>query len=362
MQFSLIHIISIIAIFQSILLVLFLLGSKDRSNFSTIIFPVILILFAFISTSNLSVSLGLPFRYHRYVGIIHQFALLIGPLFYFYIKSLLVQQLKLTKKDFIHFIPFFVLFLFAVICYSILNISIWNRSIRTPLTIIYLIQTIAYIFLIINMLQKHGLSFKGLFPYMKDFKSAWIQFLIIVYIIFWLVHFHTFVLWAIFKMIRWCPYHFSLYALISFLFLNTIVYLSLKKPDIFQNQQKYIKSNLKPSSKRKYEQKLNEIMENDKLYLDPSLNLINLAKKLSIAPCHLSQIINESYDQSFRSFINHLRVQESKQYLAENSDNRMNILEIAYEVGFNSKSSFNAAFKKHVGMTPKEYKQKAMCQ
>ena len=89
------------------------------------------------------------------------------------------------------------------------------------------------------------------------------------------------------------------------------------------------------------------------------LTLPELAQRLNISPCHLSQIINESFHQHFSDFLNKYRIEESKSILQKN-EQRWNISEIALESGFNSKSTFNSAFKKHTGMTPKEFKNKMM--
>jgi AraC-like DNA-binding protein len=89
------------------------------------------------------------------------------------------------------------------------------------------------------------------------------------------------------------------------------------------------------------------------------LTLPELAQKLNISPCHLSQIINESFHQHFTDFVNKYRIEESKTLLKKN-EQRWNISEIALESGFNSKSTFNSAFKKHTGITPKEFKHTMM--
>ncbi|KAB2844021.1 MAG: AraC family transcriptional regulator, partial [Melioribacteraceae bacterium] len=79
-----------------------------------------------------------------------------------------------------------------------------------------------------------------------------------------------------------------------------------------------------------------------------------LAENLNIHPNHLSQIINEKLGQNFFDFINSYRIKEAEKLLLKNG--KKTILEIAFEVGFNSKSTFNAAFKKHTGVTPTAYK------
>jgi AraC-like DNA-binding protein len=358
MHLNLIQIAGIISISQALLMVLFLVEGNERKTASRFFFPLILIIFVFIIGANLSINFRIKLRYHKYIWLIHQLSLLTAPLLYFYVKSLLDNTLKFRLKQLLHIVPFLIMFFYGVA--SLLFVkkaSVWLYPGRVAWTITYLIQNAVYLFAIGDLLKQQGLSFRMFFSYIKDFKMAWIRFLIIGFIIFWLIQFQTFMLWDVLRIIRWCPYHISLYSLTAFVFLNAIVYLALKKPEIFRMSQKYVSSTLSAPLKMDYQVQLMAIMEKDKLYLDPALNLIRLARKLFIAPCHLSQVINESFGLNFRDFINRYRVQESKQYLIRNIHQRKSILEIAYEVGFNSKSSFNAAFKKHFGITPKEFRQ-----
>ena len=97
-------------------------------------------------------------------------------------------------------------------------------------------------------------------------------------------------------------------------------------------------------------------MENDKLYTDSLLSLPKLADKLRITTHLLSQILNERLDRNFFNFISEYRVQEAQKKLLEPESVRVTMLELAYEVGFNSLSSFNTAFKKHAGVSPSEFK------
>src|SRR4030095_13495565 len=86
------------------------------------------------------------------------------------------------------------------------------------------------------------------------------------------------------------------------------------------------------------------------------VTLQKLAKTLAISPHHLSQIINEQLNQNFFDFINYHRIEEAKRMLVDPARPHYSILAISEEVGFNSKSAFNAAFKKHTDMTPSEFR------
>jgi AraC-like DNA-binding protein len=119
---------------------------------------------------------------------------------------------------------------------------------------------------------------------------------------------------------------------------------------------KYEKSTLTPERGERYLRRLLAHMETEKPYVDGELTLPKLAGRLSIPAPHLSQIINERLQQNFFDFVNTYRVEEAKRRLLDPAKQHYSVLAIAEEVGFNSKSSFNAVFKKHVQMTPSEFR------
>jgi len=98
------------------------------------------------------------------------------------------------------------------------------------------------------------------------------------------------------------------------------------------------------------------LMSTQKPYLDPELSLIKLADNLKVTPHILSYVINEGLGDNFYTFVNKYRIEEAKLFIADPKMNYLNILGIAYEAGFNSKTTFNTTFKKITGITPSEYK------
>jgi AraC-like DNA-binding protein len=97
---------------------------------------------------------------------------------------------------------------------------------------------------------------------------------------------------------------------------------------------------------------LQKLMEDDKLYTDAALSLHRLAKRLSMSPHHVSQVLNDRLGTSFAEFVNSYRVNMVKEALLDPSRRHLTVIAIAEEAGFSSKSAFNATFKKHVGMGP----------
>lgn len=101
---------------------------------------------------------------------------------------------------------------------------------------------------------------------------------------------------------------------------------------------------------------LEELMQSQKPYLNSELNLIKLADLLAVTPHKLSYVINAGYHENFFQFINKFRVEKAKQLLVCKKMDKLSMVGIAYESGFNSKTAFNTTFKKITGLTPSEFK------
>lgn len=125
---------------------------------------------------------------------------------------------------------------------------------------------------------------------------------------------------------------------------------------VIRERKKYEKSRIPPEHAQQYFDKLVRYMGTERPYLEPDINLPTLAKRLMIPDHYLSQIINARLKQNFFDFINSHRIDEAKKKILNPEYSRVSFLQIAFDVGFNSKSAFNRAFKKHTGMTPSQFK------
>ncbi len=166
----------------------------------------------------------------------------------------------------------------------------------------------------------------------------------------------------------------SMTALIGllFLFIMSIHLAILIKPNLFhvfphqmlildseqEQKEKYENSTLQHTQKERYVETLLHYMETEKPYLLPDLTLSELSKQVNIPTHHLSQIINEKLNCNFLDFINQYRVKETQLKLLDPKCAHYTIISIAYDSGFNSKSTFYTAFKKQTMMTPNEYRRK----
>lgn len=113
---------------------------------------------------------------------------------------------------------------------------------------------------------------------------------------------------------------------------------------------------LDPAKADEYLDALTALFENDKIYREEEISLQFLADKLSIPPYQLSMVINEKLNKTFFDLVNDYRMEEVKKRLEDWSENHTKILAIAFDAGFNTKTSFNRTFKKYTGMTPTQYR------
>jgi AraC-like DNA-binding protein len=121
---------------------------------------------------------------------------------------------------------------------------------------------------------------------------------------------------------------------------------------------KYQKSSLTEELSGVVFQEISQFIHQHKSYLDSELSLSQLALQSGFSKHHLSQAINQCANKTFFDFINFLRVDHAKLLLQ--TENKMNILQVSVEAGFNSRSSFYNAFKKHTDLTPSQYKKKGI--
>ncbi|MBP0905028.1 helix-turn-helix domain-containing protein [Mariniflexile gromovii] len=105
-----------------------------------------------------------------------------------------------------------------------------------------------------------------------------------------------------------------------------------------------------------FKSELSQLMQNKKPYLNSNLNLLNLAELFETSPHKLSYIINSGFNMNFYNFINKYRVEEAKSLLLNAKMDQYSLIAVAFEAGFNSKTTFNTTFKKFTNQTPSDFK------
>ena len=117
-------------------------------------------------------------------------------------------------------------------------------------------------------------------------------------------------------------------------------------------QSKYVFSDLTTEKKEDILKEISQVFENEKIYCDIDFTMLRLAEKINTNKNYISQVINEKCNTNFSNFVNGYRIKEARRLLSDNKNNYLTIHAIANMVGFKSKTSFNNAFKKFIGVTP----------
>lgn len=119
---------------------------------------------------------------------------------------------------------------------------------------------------------------------------------------------------------------------------------------------KYKRSGLSGEKLAQFKDRLIHSMEQEQLFLNCELTLTDIAVHLGVRPNHVSQVINSQFDMNFHNFLNHYRVGKAKQLLVNEDYKDSPIVNVAYDSGFNSMSTFYSAFGKFAGAHPVEFK------
>jgi AraC-like DNA-binding protein len=369
-------IIAIITVAQLILFALFLLGTKKERGSDKIMLAFFLIANGFYILDFLA------FRYNKeiipytvnlfFIG--GTFGFLFGPLLYLYTKAITSKEFKFTKKEFLHFIPFFIIFSLTFIHFQIQSYEIKLNLLKTGIyniteTTIYLLLmngiTIIYLIKAFLLTKQKNKKLKAYFSSLDKINFEWLKLVVTAFFIMWVVDIINLVAGSLQINTSTSEELLTFTSLlINFIFANLLILKNLHIPQLEEdsenegNKHKYEKSPLTYQNKIEILHRLEVLMADEKLYLNSSLNLGEIAQRLSIAPRYFSQVINELKGQNFYDFVNSYRIDEAKRLLSDPDHKKDKILTVLYECGFNSKSVFNTLFKKSTGITPSDYRKK----
>ncbi|WP_439129966.1 helix-turn-helix domain-containing protein [Polaribacter sp.] len=306
--------------------------------------------------------------------------LLIGPVIYFYTKSLLNPAFKITKKNRYHFIPAILYLIYSFIIFItdklILDefyfyadgrdkdLANWYQFTGVISMIIYLILSL-----------KHYSTYKKLVFNKVSFADSilfqWIQNFLIAFLAIIILRVLLFVLnpeWGEFGSQFW---HYIVFSIVVF-YISINGYANAVKMSFLSDvntETVNVFSELEVSEKPKEEEINKEEIENwktkilyllevDKIYENPKLTLTDVSKLLETNTKTVSNSINSGFEMNFNDFINHYRIEAVKEKLKNGDHKKSTLLGIAFDCGFNSKATFNRAFKKSTSLSPKAFLQK----
>ncbi len=351
---------------QGLFLALVVLNAKKGDKRANQLLAALLFLFAFSIAHRYITHELMSMSPSRFKKTAEPFILLIGPMFYFYLEELLFKSFKHTFKLFLHLLPFWAYFGFLLLeryalspeTIAVVRFPYFNRLMWLAIVI----HLGGYMYANYKMVNQYEQGLKNCYSSLDRIRLSWARYFIWVmviantlfFLLFWAeVHGHPmlFISKAIPVILSLIVYWLGYRAL-----LQPRIYLEARREaeKITREEGKYKKSSLKKEDSDKMFEQLRRLMETGEVYTDPDLTLPLLAEQLNWSTNTLSRVINDSGQQNFYDFINNYRIKKVLADLQDSSKNRLSILDISFNAGFNSKATFNKVFKQKTGTTPNQ--------
>lgn len=346
-------------------LIIFRFKKGDRCS-RRVLSALILSLCAVVATSFLWTSGGYYYYPHLF-KILPLFYLLIGPLLYFYLQCLTVENFRFRPIHILHSVPFWInVFFYLPFYLSPTEAKLSDvKSFFSPqefniylfiFLMIRLVHLAIYISLSGQMVRRYGRVAKNIYSSQQQMKLNWMKILVLAFATV-LLHYLLFFLVRVFggQLFNTICSWLSLW---ETLIIGCLSYRGLTQPDIIKiglENGKGIQTGMSAGEVASALTNILDHMEKNKPYLNSILTIRDLSSQISIPYWTISQIINDRLKQNFFEFINSYRIKEAQRMILHEGADR-SMVQIAYACGFNSKSAFNSAFKKITGETPSQYK------
>lgn len=311
---------------------------------------------------------------------------LIGPVIYFYTQCLLNTHFRLTRSESLHFLPALAYLLYALVVFTtdvfVLRESYFYANERDKdfdpwYQTSGLISMVVYFSLsLIRYLRYKNLTFQVL-SYAEAVSYRWVQRFLLAFLTILILRVLFFLLnpeWGAFGSKFWYYLCFSI--LFYYISITGYTHAIRLGPTALPNLADFNNSHSlhtlqalntggileqNPSSTpviadlADWKWKLETLMITEKVYQNPNLTLLDIAEYLATNPRQVSQIVNQGFATNFNDFVNQYRTIAVIDKIKANEHHSKTLLALALESGFNSKSTFNRAFKKYTKLTPKEF-------
>lgn len=324
----------------------------------------------------------------------------IGPVIFFYVQSLLNPSFKFCKKNWLHLLPGILYLLFCVVMvvtdklilkrYYFLatgqdpEFDAWYQYTGFVSMAIYFLISLRY-YNLYKKLMEQVVSYADvvLFKWVRNFLYSFLIMLIIKllfyagsffpffqkmryygpwweYFSFAIVYYYIAITGHANSVETKVPFRLNLLTQKPTLLLNTSEEKTdennfLEDAEVIEIVNEQIEKKEDEGLLAEWKPKILSLLQNEKVYEDPELSLTQMAKQLKTNPSILSKTINQGFQLNFNDFINNYRIEAVKEKLKAGEQKTQTLLGIAYDCGFNSKATFNRAFKKVTGGSPKEW-------
>ncbi len=346
---------------------------KDGHLLASRLLAITLFIVGLHLTNLMLLDLNLDNMYPFLLWLPYSYLTAIGPLIFFYTKSLTENGFKISSKVLMHFVPVIIEWLLQVvqIIYSVKQDVIYYNTptdfIISP--VIYISAAISIFYYLkrsLAIIKNHEIWVLKNFSNVKEVTLAWLYKLIAYYRILWMLWIPVVIIFLL--LFRFQLQYLGLVIIIYGLILS-ITYLTywigleglrrtnfiyVTRRDLPSENKSY--TNLSEKEIKSHIAKVKQLMNDEKLYLNEHLNLRDFADKAAADPNLISYILNTHLHKNFYEFVNSYRIEEVKKKMNDPKYAHLKLMAIAYECGFNSKATFNRVFLKMEGVSPTAYK------
>ncbi len=364
----------ILGISISVFLLFLLLIKKDKSSADKILL-IWLVLLSIHQFYHFQFIRGEVNKFPHLLGIDFCMPIIHGVLLYFYAMEITQQQLKNKWKYLLHFIPAISLILFAIPFYSLSGaekiVAMENGGQDYLWYVIYqnvvtFLSGVIYSILTLLLIRKHQKNIQEKFSNTDEKELQWLKYLSIGLGIIWFIVIFSNDTTIIFSGVVVFVLFIGFFGInqMNIFQTNSVAPINLEVPKnekvektmpLSSATKRYAKSGLTKEMAEKIYSNLNQLMDEESLFNDNDITLTELAKRLDVHSNHLSQVINEKEEKNFYNYINSLRIKEFIKLASLPENKKFTLLSLAYDCGFNSKSTFNKHFKENTGKTPTAY-------
>jgi len=302
---------------------------------------------------------------------------LIGPVFFFYILSLLNRNFELSRKDLVHFVLPIIYLIYSLVVFVgdkiILeqfyfyadgrdkDLDFWYQMAGLISMLYYLTISLKYYWDYRKLsLQEVSYADEIAFKWIKIFAAAF-GFILILRVLFFIINPE----WGEFGSKYW--YYLCFGTLLMYIsisgYSNTVKVGRRFRTDTISKLESIKTADPRKSNEpstdflvlEEWKDKIIDLFDNDSIYRNPNLTLTDVASLLNTNRNIISGVINQEFDMNFNDFVNIKRAEAVIKKLRIGEHANRTLLSIALDCGFNSKTTFNRAFKKHTALTPKHY-------
>lgn len=363
--------ILIVGIFVSIAQFVLLFNKQGKTVSDRILAIAMLVVGLHLASFSLHLN-GYWEMYPHLVGLTVPFLLLYGPLLYLYVRYSLMDADTMHRTDYVHFLPAVGSYLYMIPFFFVYTAEEkrmldageidYSPAFTVFLLVGFIVSAVAYSVAAYRQLKRHRQLVEANFSDESDVTLAWLRSVVLGLGVFFMVGIAVVIIQEMAHLSVGFNLDYLLYSVLVFgivwmgyhgirhrnIFTDNEVYVPTK-----DTQSEYRTSGLSEDVAKDLYDRLISKMTEEKPYHEPKLTLSALAEKLDTSPNYLSQVINQQEGQNFNQFINEYRIRDFEERARNNA--QLTLLAHAFDVGFNSKSTFNMVFKRHRGMTPSQY-------